>query len=97
MKKIIILVFLLNTIFLKAQIINSNKNTIAEFYDGQVKRVELNGAKVSMQFRLKPWITKYNYVNQPEIRSAIKINSLFLNAGITNTSSFLNLNKFDLI
>lgn len=95
MKKIIILVFLLNTIFLKAQIINSNKNTIAEFYDGQVKRVELNGAKVSMQFRLKSWMTIYDYVNPPEIRSAIKINSLFLNAGITNTSSFLNLNKFD--
>ncbi|WP_425628720.1 hypothetical protein [Cellulophaga lytica] len=95
MKKILLLTFVLNSLFLNAQIINSNKSTIAEFYDGQVKTVELNGAKVSTQFRLKTWTNEYNYVNQPEIRSAIKNNSFFLNAGITNTSTFLNLNKFD--
>ena len=90
-----IIIFALNTIYLNAQIINSNKSTIAEFYDGQVKSIEINGAKVSSQFRLKKWANKYNYVNHPEIRSASKNNSFFLNVGITNTSSFLNLNKFD--
>jgi hypothetical protein len=95
MKKAILFVFVLTAISNNAQVINSNKTTVAEFYDGQVKRVELNGAKVSVQFRLKNWTNKYNYVSQPEIRSAIKNNSFFLNLGITNTSSFLNLNKFD--
>lgn len=95
MKKITLCICILITGISYSQLINSNKNTVSEFYDGNVKSVELNGAKVTAQFRLKTWHNNYDYVNQPEITSAVKNNSLFLNTGITNTGNFLNLNKFD--
>lgn len=95
MKNTISLILILVNFYGFAQLKDSNKNTVGEFYDGKVKRVELNGAKVATQFRIKHWKKKYEYIAQPDIRSAVKNNSFFINAGITNTSNFLNLNKFD--
>ncbi|WP_340202006.1 hypothetical protein [Ascidiimonas sp. W6] len=97
MKKILISIFLLKSIFSMGQVINSNKTTVAQFYNAEVKTIELNGAKVQAQFKLGflSWSDDYVYKNQPEIRSAQKHNTFFLNLGITNSSSFLNLNKFD--
>lgn len=79
-----------------SQLIDSNKNTFNEFYNGEVKSIELNGAKATVQFKLfnlKP--SRYKYTNQEEITSAVKNNAFFLNLGVTNTTTFLNLNKFD--
>ena len=97
MKKTLILsILLLSSLIGYSQIVNSNKTTLAQFYNADVNRVELNGAKISTQFRLKKWKTPYVYKNHPEIKSAEKNNAVFFNLGATNTSSFLNLNKLDL-
>lgn len=96
MKNIFILtILLLNSLIGYSQIVNSNKTTLAQFFDADVNRVELNGAKISTQLRLKKWKTPYVYKNHPEIKSAEKNNAVFFNVGATNTSSILNLNKFD--
>lgn len=99
MKKILILsIILLSNVFVHSQIVNSQKNTIGEFYDADVKRVELNGAKVSSQIRLRSFSKAYIFSVHPDsakTRSALKHNTFYLNFGITNTSSFLNLNKFN--
>lgn len=80
-----------------SQVVNSNKNTVGQFFDGQVKAIELNGGKVTGQFRLNfiSWTVPYSYKKQTEITSAKKHNTFFINLGITNSSDFLNLNKFD--
>ena len=96
MKKIITLSTLLFTSLIGySQIVNSNKTTLAQYYDGDVNRVELNGAKIATQFRLKKWKTPFFYKSQPEIKSSEKNNAVFFNLGATNTSSFLNLNKLE--
>jgi hypothetical protein len=95
MKQTLVFIFYLCSFYSFSQIVNSNKNTINDFYDAQVKNVELNGAKATIQLRLKKWTTPYTYVSQPAITSAVKNSAFFLNLGVTNTSTFLNLNKFD--
>jgi len=84
-----------------SQIINSNEITVAEFYDGKVKTVEVNGAKVTGQFRLYPFFwnkkeTGWTYENNGE-KTAEKLNAIFFNFGLTNTgNTLLNLNKLNL-
>ena len=97
MRKFVFVFILLMPSLVICQVVNSNKTTVAQFYDGQVKTVELNGGKVEGQFKLGflSWDTDYEYVDHPEIKSAEKHNTFFINLGITNSSSFLNLNKFD--
>lgn len=95
-KVVLIFIFLIPSLMI-CQVINSNKTTVAQFYDGQVKTIEFNGGKVEGQFKLGflSWSTPYEYIKNPEIKSAEKHNTLFINLGITNSSSFLNLNNFD--
>lgn len=93
MKKI--LFFSLISSFCYSQIVDSNKNTINEFYDGLVKSVEINGAKAKGQFLISTKPKKYVYTKRPDISSAVKNKTLLFNIGVTNTSDFLNLNKFD--
>ncbi|MCB0463972.1 MAG: hypothetical protein KDC81_14830 [Flavobacteriaceae bacterium] len=97
MRKLVLTFAFLIPSLAMCQVVNSNKTTVAQFYDGQVKTIELNGGKVEGQFKLGfiSWSRRYDYVEQPEIKSAEKHNTFFINLGITNSSSFLNLNDFD--
>ena len=50
------------------QVINSNKTTVAQFYDGKVKTFELNGAKITGQFKIGflSDTIHYDYKKNPE-------------------------------
>ncbi len=83
-----------------SQIINSNEATIAEFYNGKVNSFELNGAKVTGQFHIPLLASLIHpivpYENKQGMETAEKINTFYINVGITNTGgNILNLNKFD--
>lgn len=98
MKTILSLITILVSLAGFSQLINSNQSTIGEFYDGKVKTIEINGAKVSGQLRLPPYnfTNSYAFKNHSEVKSAVKNNSFFFNFGLTNTNStILNLSKFD--
>ena len=94
MKKTLILpILLLSNSIGYSQIVNSNKTTIAQFYDADVNRIELNGAKISTQFRLKKGNTPYVYKNHSEIKSAEKNKAVFFNVGAYKESLDYTLDK----
>tara|TARA_R110001606_G_scaffold86598_4_gene196018 strand:+ start:12090 stop:13133 length:1044 start_codon:yes stop_codon:yes gene_type:complete len=85
--------FLLFSIFINAQVVNSNEKSIGAFYNATVNQLKLDGGKIEFQLRLKkPNETIYT---KKEQISAIKSKTWFLNLGITNTKSFLSVNDFD--
>lgn len=97
MKNFLLVFILFISVSLNAQIVNSNEKTIGDFYNADVSQFTLNGGEVSLQFRLRDpksetWFLKKS---NPKIYSALKTRMLFLNVGLTNTKSFLNVNDFD--
>jgi hypothetical protein len=97
MKKLPIYLLLLLSVYINAQIVNSNEKTIGEFYNADVSQFTLNGGKVELQFRLRTPKTENWFIknSDPKIYSALKTRMLFLDVGLTNTKSFLNVNDFD--
>jgi hypothetical protein len=86
-----------------AQVKNSNKMNVADFFDASSKRVTINKGEFNFQFRL--WKDTLHYVSRGErikasdtikIRTAEKIQGLFLDGGFTNTKSFIDVDQFDL-
>lgn len=97
MKKLPIYLLLFFSIVINAQIVNSNEKTIGEFYNADVNQFTLNAGKVELQFRLrKPSSTLWYRGDSPTKQyTAKKTRMLFLDIGLTNTKSFLNVNDFD--
>lgn len=97
MKKIGLLLLLLTSLSIQSQIINSNEKTIGEFYNADVNQFTLNGGKVELQFRLRDPKTENWFIRKSnsKVYSALKTRMLYLDVGLTNTKSFLNVNDFD--
>ncbi|WP_114791423.1 hypothetical protein U0035_00865 [Niabella yanshanensis] len=95
---ILLLCLLLSPSFGFSQIVNSNQNIVAEFYDARINNIEINGAKAAGQVRLArlpSW--PYQFLNCREEKiSAKKNNALFFSLGLTNTNNeMFNVNKFN--
>lgn len=85
-----------------SQVQNSNKEAIADFYDASSKRFTFKGGEIAFQFRLDNYNRKYVDSNNndlgentPALRTAEKIDGLFLDLGFVNTSSFTDLDALD--
>ena len=102
MRKLTFYLSLLFPILTYSQIQNSNKEQIADFYDASSKRLTFNGGQINVQFRLtelkRNWIDssneKIDNIESP-LKTAEKIEGLFFDFGLVNTTNFTDLDAID--
>ncbi|MFK7832095.1 MAG: hypothetical protein AB8B52_02350 [Winogradskyella sp.] len=93
MKNYTIILFLFYFLNMNSQVLNGKKNTIAEFYDAEIKQIIIDGGKVTAQLKLKQYPRKFTRNGE---RSSVKQDAIFIDLGLTNTSSFLDFRKLRL-
>lgn len=96
MKLILLIIAFFTTSLISSQVLNGNQNTIAEFYDGDVTQINLNGGKLEFQYKIydSPLLFFRNE-DEVKIRTAVKKDAIFIDGGFTNTKSFLDFRKID--